>query len=54
MEPFLLVRGRLQKDGRTMNVIATLVRTLRTEPTEGSPNYLAAMRADAPGIKSFQ
>ena len=29
MEPFLAVRGRLQKDGATMNVVATEVRALR-------------------------
>ena len=35
MEPFLLVRGRLQKDGATVNIIAREVRTLRTEGGEG-------------------
>jgi error-prone DNA polymerase len=31
MEPFLIVRGRLQKDGRTMNVIAHEVRAIRVQ-----------------------
>ena len=34
MEPFVLVTGRLQKDGSTLNVIATRVESLRV--TEGS------------------
>ena len=33
MEPFILVRGRLQKDGASMNVIASRVQALRvTDP----------------------
>lgn len=67
MEPFLLVRGRLQKDGMTTNVIAYEVRPLspgrdaRKEPHAGgtSPErkapfeYLTALRASPPGIKNF-
>jgi len=34
MEPFVLVTGRLQKDGSTLNIIATRVESLRV--TEGS------------------
>jgi hypothetical protein len=44
MEPFLLVRGRLQKDGATLNVIAHQVRALEVGeragaagPDEGAP-----------------
>lgn len=34
LEPFLVVRGRLQKDGATMNVVATEVGSIRaTDPT---------------------
>ena len=36
MEPFLLVRGRLQKDGATVNIIAWEVQALRTEGNEGA------------------
>jgi hypothetical protein len=32
MEPFLAVRGRLQKDGATMNVIAARVDAVRALP----------------------
>ncbi len=32
LEPFLVVRGRLQKDGATMNVIATHVEAVRADP----------------------
>ncbi|NNF38418.1 MAG: DNA polymerase III subunit alpha [Gemmatimonadetes bacterium] len=35
LEPFLVVRGRLQKDGATMNVIATEVRALRAGSHSG-------------------
>ena len=35
MEPFLTVRGRLQKDGATLNVIAERVEPLRAEGTPG-------------------
>ncbi|MFW5905111.1 MAG: hypothetical protein ACOCUZ_02730 [bacterium] len=35
MEPFLLVRGRLQKDGATLNAIADQVRALEVEDAPG-------------------
>ncbi len=67
MEPFLLVRGRLQKDGMTTNVIAYEVRPLspgmdtRKQPPAGGQSsvgrapfeYLTALRASPPGIKNF-
>lgn len=34
-EPFLTVRGRLQKDGKTLNVIARRVEALRLDEREG-------------------
>tara|TARA_B100001245_G_C22628498_1_gene309666 strand:- start:275 stop:586 length:312 start_codon:yes stop_codon:yes gene_type:complete len=34
MEPFLVVRGRLQKDGLTMNVIAHTVKAIRVREAE--------------------
>ena len=37
MEPFLMVRGRLQKDGATINVIAFEVRALRAAATVDLP-----------------
>jgi error-prone DNA polymerase len=42
MEPFLLVRGRLQKDGATLNVIATSLEELRVSPG-GGPELPATM-----------
>ena len=67
MEPFVLVRGRLQKDGATMNVVAFEVEPLRMAPVipdeklqpglpetlEYSFRYLTALRQSPPGIKSF-
>lgn len=60
LEPFLLVRGRLQKDGATLNVIAQHIEPLRTSgrpmPGRGSNppfRYLTALREHAPGIKSW-
>ena len=89
MEPFLVVRGRLRKDGATMNVVAGEVEALRPREApsgngarrrsegrsrDGSPSrvraersrpsravsedrsafrYLAALRQEPPGIKSF-
>jgi error-prone DNA polymerase len=52
MEPFLVVRGRLQKEGTTLNVIATEVEALRVgrgpksapSPTAGSPPDLPRRR----------
>jgi hypothetical protein len=40
MEPFLLVRGKLQKDGATMNVIAFEVKPLRADGGLGNPATL--------------
>jgi DNA polymerase III alpha subunit len=67
MEPFVLVRGRLQKDGATMNVIASEVKGLRiaATPDEGElrerlpdtleywGHYLTALRQSPPGVKSW-
>jgi hypothetical protein len=68
MEPFLAVRGKLQKDGATLNVIAHAIEALRVPggpvgrrglsrtnpPTSPSPfRYLTALRQSPPGIKSF-
>jgi hypothetical protein len=63
MEPFLTVRGRLQKDGATLNVIAERVEPLRAK---GAPTlddgedldtdafrYLTALRQTPPEVKSF-
>jgi error-prone DNA polymerase len=68
MEPFLSVSGRLQKDGGTMNVIATQVEALRADHA-GTPRgdafgegeegpldpfrYLTALRQAPPEVKSF-
>ncbi|MEZ4414806.1 MAG: DNA polymerase III subunit alpha [Gemmatimonadota bacterium] len=55
MEPFLLVRGRLRKDGATTNVIAYDVRGLRSDrgdalPSDGPPTleYWGAAPPPAP------
>ena len=67
MEPFLVVRGRLQKDGLTTNVIAHEVKAVRVREAmqpealhpalSGSPRapfrYLTALRQSPPGIKNF-
>jgi DNA polymerase III alpha subunit len=66
MEPFLMVRGRLQKDGATMNVIAREVKALRPDDSQGprpmhtpgtgsnhSFEYLTALRQSPPGVKNF-
>ena len=61
LEPFLLVRGRLQKDGATLNVIARHIEPLRASGRPmprsegGDPpfGYLTALREHAPGIKSW-
>lgn len=37
LEPFLLVRGRLQRDGASLNVIATWVEALRMAPEAAPP-----------------
>jgi error-prone DNA polymerase len=57
MEPFLTVRGRLQKDGATLNVIAEEVQALRVAGTprpgrpksaESRPRSYASTRAERP------
>jgi error-prone DNA polymerase len=67
MEPFLSVRGQLQKDGDTLNVIAHEVNALRVPGTpvrrrglsktdQKGPNpfrYLTALRQNPPDIKSW-
>jgi error-prone DNA polymerase len=65
MEPFLLVRGRLQKDGATLNVIAREVGALRTEGEGGerskdgedpAPNpfrYLTTLSENPPDARSW-
>jgi error-prone DNA polymerase len=65
MEPFLTVRGKLQKDGATLNVIAERVEPLRAEgaphghdeedddPQGNAFRYLTALRQTPPEVKSF-
>jgi error-prone DNA polymerase len=66
MEPFLTVRGKLQKDGATLNVIAHQVEPLRAvdavsssdvdEDSDSQDNafrYLTALRQTPPDVKSF-
>ena len=61
LEPFLVVRGRLQKDGLTTNVLAHTVKAVRVregpEGPEQGPRapfrYLTALRQSPPGIKNF-
>jgi error-prone DNA polymerase len=63
LEPFVAVRGRLQKDGATMNVVASRVEPLAATPSVPSEGpgteavdafgYLTALRQSPPGIKSF-
>ena len=63
MEPFLWVRGKLRKDGATLNVIAQEVKALRVAEngspsktpshTEDSFAYLSSLREHPPGTKSF-
>ena len=67
MEPFLLVRGKLRKDGATLNIIAQDVQALQYRPERGrspSPSetpsentgsfaYLSSLREHPPGMKSF-
>jgi DNA polymerase III alpha subunit len=59
MEPFLAVRGRLQKDGESLNVIAFQVEALRVsdarlrkDPGEGRPGPDAPVESGAPGSPS--
>jgi error-prone DNA polymerase len=49
MEPFLAVRGRLQKDGATLNVIATEIQALRVP---GSPVRRSGLSRTAPAGRS--
>jgi error-prone DNA polymerase len=64
-EPFLLVRGRLQRDGATLNVVAYSLEALRTEP-ERAPklpptqevwpdpfSLLGTLREEAPQTRSW-
>ena len=61
MEPFLVVQGKLRKDGATLNVIAEDVQALRPEqegshsPSEQNDSffYLSSLRESPPGVKSF-
>ena len=65
LEPFLVVRGTLKKDGATYNVVARRIDALgvalgtdggtaRRQSTNESPfRYLTALRRDPPGIKSW-
>ncbi|MCA9739568.1 MAG: hypothetical protein KC645_18220, partial [Gemmatimonadetes bacterium] len=62
MEPFILVRGRLRKDGANTNVVAYEVRSLRSEgaradlPEEGPPTleyWGAAPSASGPAPTRF-
>jgi error-prone DNA polymerase len=66
MEPFLVVRGRLQKDGDTLNIIAHTIEPLRfseftdrprapTPPAESADpfDYLGTLRESPPGVKNF-
>jgi DNA polymerase III alpha subunit len=46
MEPFLVVRGRLQKDGATMNVIAFQVEPLRVQALQGAEGEAAPSLPD--------
>ncbi len=54
MEPFLLVRGRLQKDGETINVIAFEVLSLRggQAPTDTAPNERPIL-PEAPPVAEY-
>ena len=68
LEPFLLVRGKLRKDGATLNIIAQDVQALQYRPEHGqshSPSetpsentnsftYLNSLRKHPPGTKSFR
>jgi hypothetical protein len=47
MEPFLTVRGRLQKDGATLNVIAHSVEALRVPGAPVRRSGLARTYAEA-------
>ncbi len=49
MEPFLAVRGRLQKDGATLNVIAHEVEALRVPGAPVRRRGLSRSRPDAGG-----
>ncbi len=51
LEPFLVVRGRLQKDGATMNVIAFEVGAVRPGPRSGVEN--PALQPALPGTQEY-
>ena len=51
LEPFLVVRGRLQKDGATMNVIATEVHAVRAGPRSGLDD--AELQPALPGTLEY-
>ena len=67
IEPFLLVRGNLRKDGATLNIMAQDIRALQYRPECGqspSPSetpsedtssfaYLNSLRKHPPGTKNF-
>ena len=59
MEPFLQVRGRLQKDGDTLNIIAFEIEALRTGAPESNSEapdpfqLLGTLRETPPGAKNF-
>ncbi|TVP59197.1 MAG: DNA polymerase III subunit alpha, partial [Gemmatimonadales bacterium] len=59
MEPFLQVRGRLQKDGDTLNIIAFEIEALRTGAPESNKEgpdpfqLLGTLRETPPGAKNF-
>ncbi len=55
MEPFLAVRGRLQKDGETLNVIASEIRALRVPgtPVRRSGLSRSTLHASLPGTMEY-
>jgi DNA polymerase III alpha subunit len=52
MEPFLAVRGRLQKDGETLNVIAHEVQALRVPGTPVRRRGLSQLHAAPEGTRA--
>jgi error-prone DNA polymerase len=52
MEPFLAVRGRLQKDGETLNVIAHEVQALRVPGTPVRHRGLSQLHATPEGTRA--
>ena len=56
MEPFVTVRGRLQKDGATLNVIASSVRPLRmgsVVPEETIQDAMEEARPELPHVREW-